>query len=1330
MANATGGRLVGLGLLLGTGCGGIDTKVDGDRLAPAVGFDAPANGTEVFEGTEVTFIAQVIDDGTSHADLEVVWYQDGATKCEDAVVEEDNRTSCTLTVSADTTVKLVATDPVRNSGEASTTAHALANQPPTVAFTEPIEGPEYYAENPLDLALVLSDDFDAPADLALSWNSDIDGVLSPSGGPATTDGTWSGSVSLGAGVHTLTVQATDSLGASASDSTVVEVFGANTVPECGLDVVSTNVVLGDIVEVLLTAGDEETQESNLQASLTSNIDGLLLPDIAIPASGEKTEYLTGLSGGTHTLEFRVIDGYGDDVTCSATVEVCDDRFYRDTDGDEFGDPDDSQLACEEPSGFVADDTDCDDDDAFTHPGAAEYEDATACMTDRDEDGYGATVVVAGAAAGTDCDDGESTTHPGAGEVCDEVDNDCDGTVDDGVQTTFYDDDDGDGYGDATSATLACSAPTGTVTDSTDCDDSATAVNPAASEVCDTIDNDCDGDIDDDDSSVDAATFSEFYADTDGDGYGDAGTTTNACAAPSGFDSDDSDCDDTNASVSPAATEVCDTIDNDCDGDIDDDDSSVDSTTFSEFYADTDGDGYGDAGSTTDACDLPTGFVEDDSDCDDDDDSVNPAATEVCDGSDTDEDCDGLADDDDSSVSTTTQTTWYADYDGDGYGDSDTTTEACDQPTGYLLDTSDCDDTDSAVNPAATEVCDAVDNDCNGDIDDDDGSVDTSTTGTDFYQDADGDGYGDAAASVTTCAQPTGFVSSDSDCDDGDSAVNPGAIEVCDVDDTDEDCDGLSDDDDSSVTGTFTDFYADTDGDGHGDSTVSTTTCDAPSGYVAGEEDCDDSDAAVNPDAYEVCGDGIDNDCNGDTDLGLCGALASATDADLEMLGENATDRGGIDVAIIPDVNGDGLDDILVGADQYDEHYTDDGRAYLILGGTSGSMSLGDADAIFKASSKGSHGYQGLGSALAGGDIDNDGYGDIVLGAYGADPRNHTGQYPGGVYVLRGPVTGEISLTSGADIALHGEGSTSASYAGKAVSVAGDVNGDTHVDILIGSYGAGSGSTGGGAAYLLLGPATTIGATADLSAADAKVEGTGSGDTFGYTVGAAGDLDGDGLADMLFGAYLNDDGGTNAGSVYITYGDTSITTSFSAWDQQLTGASASDQLGVSGLNYAGVGDLNGDGYADLVVPNQYDDTSFTDGGALHILYGPVSACGDTTATACASARITGTSTSAFLGRMIAALGDQDGDGLDDFAAGEHVNSKVYVVHGAGSLAGTSSITSVADATISGTLASDRLGHGLSGNCDVNGDGVQDLLTGAHSHTPGGAGAAHLYFGGVW
>ena len=198
----------------------------------------------------------------------------------------------------------------------------------------------------------------------------------------------------------------------------------------------------------------------------------------------------------------------------------------------------------------------------------------------------------------------------------------------------------------------------------------------------------------------------YYLDADGAGYGDefAGTTT-GCTVSDGYAEVDGDCDDADSSVHPGADEYCNGADDDCDGDIDE----IGVVDGSTYFADTDGDGFGDPDSSTTSCEEEDGFVEDATDCDDADAATYPGADELCD--DADNDCNDLVDDGASD-------TWYLDEDGDGYGVSTDTIETCDEPDGYSLADGDCDDDDMLTNPGETEACDGEDNNCDGVADED------------------------------------------------------------------------------------------------------------------------------------------------------------------------------------------------------------------------------------------------------------------------------------------------------------------------------------------------------------------------------------------------------------------------------------------------------------------------------------------------------------------------------------------------------------------------------------------------------------------------------------
>jgi hypothetical protein len=347
----------------------------------------------------------------------------------------------------------------------------------------------------------------------------------------------------------------------------------------------------------------------------------------------------------------------------------------------------------------------------------------------------------------------------------------------------------------------------------DCDDDNPLVSPGAAEICNGIDDNCDGVIDDD--AVDITTW---YADADRDGFGDPAAFRTDCTAPNGYVDNNEDCNDASADYHPGAPETgCTGPDYNCNG------------VFDE--GDGDGDGFL-------ACD----------DCDDDDPNAHPGLPEACDG--VDNDCNGIIDD-----GAGDSHTYYADLDGDRYGDPNNTIVACAPPEGYTDTRNDCDDTRADVNPGGSEVCNGLDDDCDDVIDE------LASDRLTWYQDADGDGYGNVTATTLSCDAPAGYTLDATDCDDRDSDVYPGAPEYCGG--VDHDCDGAVNEGDSVDVATC---YKDSDGDGyHG--TAAGAACTAPAGYSFLSTDCDDGDAAVNPAATDVCND-VDDDCDGSVDDGL------------------------------------------------------------------------------------------------------------------------------------------------------------------------------------------------------------------------------------------------------------------------------------------------------------------------------------------------------------------------------------------------------------------------------------------------------------------------------
>ena len=668
-----------------------------------------------------------------------------------------------------------------------------------------------------------------------------------------------------------------------------------------------------------------------------------------------------------------------------------------------------------------------------------------------------------------------------------------------------------------------------------------------------------------------------------------------------------DCDDEDAEINPDANELCDGEDNDCDGETDEDVVGV-------FYRDRDEDGYGDPDVYVEQCPAPSGYVADNTDCDDGDGGIHPDATEYCDGED--HDCDGASMEGDSIDAED----WYPDADGDGYGDSSALVTACEQPSGHVEDGADCDDANDAVNPDAYDYCDdyadGVDDDC-------DGTPDNPDAAYEFHEDADGDGYGDAAVAATGCSPPEGMTTDASDCDDTVGDAHPGGIERYGWG-IDYDCDGdlIHTVDDAQAA-----LLGESSGDEAGDALLALGDYDGDGAYDLVIGACNEDAGGSGAGAVYVL-------------LGSAGPPSGSQDlssASVKLTGMAAGDLAGQALALLGDVDGDGLDDLGVGAPGNDDAHSGAGAAFLVTGVTISSgtktfdLSYADGSIFGESASDAAGSY-----LAAAGDTDDDGLDDLWVSAPSYDGS------AGAVYLVQSPASGEVDLCL-ASALLEGEASSDA--AGP-VAGGGDVDGDGQPDVLVGAPKNDEAGTNAGRAYLFLGP---VSGTASLGDADTILEGEDSQAYAGSSVGYVGDGDGDGLDDVFVASPGGTTGGWTTGSAYLVGGGTlsdyvGSAISLAGADASFEGEAAADN---AGWFIAAGGDLDGDGASDFLVGAPAEDATASDAGALYLVLGPVSGTEDL---ATSWIKIGSEQAGDALGSTASFAGDLDGDGLDDLLLG--------------------------------------------------------------------------------
>jgi hypothetical protein len=465
-------------------------------------------------------------------------------------------------------------------------------------------------------------------------------------------------------------------------------------------------------------------------------------------------------------------------------------------------------------------------------------------------------------------------------------------------------------------------------------------------------------------------------------------------------------------------------------------------------------------------------------------------------------------------------------------------------------------------------------------------------------------------------------------------------------------------------------------------------------------------------------------------LGSASGIASggAADADTQLESNQSGALLGTSVGAAGDVNGDGYDDVIVGAQEYDAGLSNEGVALIFLGSPSGIASGNPATAATQLESDQAEALFG-GSVAGAGDVNGDGYADVIVGA---EQWNGPLFDEGGAFVFHGSASGiaDGNLTSAA---AKLESDQTGALLGVRATGAGDVNGDGYSDVIVGAEAYESPTTDEGIALVFLGGASGVG-NGTPATADALLQGDQLSAFFGGSVAGAGDVNGDGYSDVIVGADSYDAGTFNEGAAFLFLGSASGIASAGA-------ASAASQFesnqgsALFGGSVAGAGDVNGDGYADLILGgSQYDAPGFNEGAAFLFLGGAGGIPDGNPTTA--AALLDSNQDLATAGTSVAGAGDVNGDGYADVISGadnydgpDLDEGAAFVYLGSASGIAGGSPASAGVSQLEADQASAALGASVASAGDVNGDGYADAIVGAPDYDAGhsGEGAAFVFLG---
>ena len=1300
-----------IGALSGLGCG--EHKITSHNSKPEATITDPTEDDRLVENIPYVVMGQVDDDDEAADSLVTHWRIGTRDACSDVIPSADGSTQCELTMRADDhddgQVKISLT--VVDSRNANATTHVMAqavpNQPPEVSIIVPADGGDtpmrFYADQPVELVGQVSDAEDGLGDLSIQWESTGDGVL-PLEIDVEADGTVRNTTFLAEGNQMLTLSATDLGGLTASDQVLIAVVGPNEPPLCTITIPSDGAVFNEAATVTFsgTASDpNESDLSNLTATWESNRDGVLNTNAPDP-SGLMSFEIADLTPGDHVIQLTVADD--GELSCADTLSVAirANPYFIDT-----GPPDGTIITEAESVTLTARVDDIETAVSALTVGWESSMDGPLGDTTADSLGHAELTT--------------TSLSPGFHEITVTV-TDTDGMSAVATQTLEINQ-------RPTSPNVSLAPVPANTTDDVVATIDVESIDPEGEPVSYSYE----WRVDDATSLVSTTevlpsaatakgqTWTIVVTPSDGETEGPGGSasliiqntpptiasTTISPAEP--LSTDDLTCAAAGA-VDPDGDEVAFTTSWTIDGvPVATSGSTLAASMHSPGSivgctvtpSDDEADGEPVSAAPVRVNLLPVAHtvvlsptaptVDDTLACvigllsDGDGDTVSADYQWVINGI-----------DDGAPVSSDVVTIQNAvpDITHANFSPSTATTDT--------VLTASADGTDADLDSLSfTYTWTVNDTPIEGSSDTLDGGlyfdkgdvVALSVVASDGIDSTPPLSAGSLVVENSPPTMPMPVVT---------PAVPAAGVDslVCAMAEpsTDPDLDSLT----YSIAWTR-------DGESFSATTDTHTEGDTIPGHVtwAGEEwactiTASDGDAESAPGLALVVPEWRFSGWGDDP--------FAVVDGDVHLIGTTSQAQAGLSTAVAGDVDGDGILDIVVGAPQDDSGHTNAGRAYLALSSHfigSDTALLSDAYRIIEGTTE----SQRVGSAVAGGiDLGGGSAPDVFVGAYGADIIEPDDGAVGLFWDAGGDSPSPLTLDD-ADVLLHG--ATDRELAGSALVVVDDMDGDTLPELLVGAPHNDTGGSRSGTAYLVLGSSMTTGGIIDLGD-HPMFYGESGIDLAGTVVHSAGDVDTDGIPDLMVAAPYNETSGARAGRVYIVYGVDALTyptLTLGDADIRIHGEVAYDQ---AGLGLSGGHDIDGDGSPEVLIGAPYHDDPTEDAGRAYLFWGSGLAVAETRGVDDADAIFTGAEAGGELGYALSAASDVDGDGLHDAAIGVPVGTGDSAGAGVTLLflgeflsAGGTFAVDDADYSFIGTGGNDNAGRMVLGTGDINGDGFGDL-----------------------